>query len=88
LATGARFQRRGTSARKASRISGRRDIGQCGHEVTYVLPAFALCSVKGCDTKPGGCMRCGSRRLYPFAAPHLPDGTLACEDCGALRWSY
>jgi len=47
------------------------------------------CTVKGCDGTPGDkCQRCGSGNLYPFSAEHLPSGTMACRDCGALRWSY
>lgn len=63
--------------------------GECGHPVTFIIGRFALCSVRGCDTKPGErCQRCGSRDLYVFEASHLPNGTLACRNCGGLRWTY
>lgn len=63
-------------------------IGDCGYEVTFIVGRFALCSVRGCDTKAGEkCGRCGSADLYDFTAPLVPEGAKACRSCGAVRWS-
>lgn len=70
-------------------VQGRRVLNPCGHEAEVVIGTFTICvGVPTCDGRGSGCKQCGSRKLYPFVASHLPDGTMACEDCGSLRWTY
>jgi len=67
-------------------LSGRRTIGKCGHESEYVIGQFLQCLRPSCDGL-ARCDKCGSTKIEPFKAEHIPDGAVHCVDCGRVRWS-
>jgi hypothetical protein len=65
---------------------GKRVDGPCGHVHEFVFNQFSMCTVKGCDGRPGGCHRCGSLAMRDYYLEVLRRGVTARDNRWLKEW--
>lgn len=69
-------------------LTGRLVQAACGHPGQVVIGTYVECLAPNCDGLPGRpkCNRCGSGKIEPFSAAHMPPDAVHCVDCGSVWW--
>lgn len=71
----------------ALNLTGRLVTAKCGHPGQHVVGQYVECLIPNCDGLPcAERCKCGSSKVEPFVASHLPPDTRHCVDCGAVWW--
>ena len=64
---------------------GRKVKADCGCPGEVVIGTYVECLAK-CHKR--ACNQCGGTAFSPFVSPLCPPGSVSCDKCGRIKWSW